>query len=203
MTGGSDADSGSRLGSGRTEAGLVREMVFDILSNRRRRFVIHCLREADGPVSIRELSETIATWENDCDRATLEPKQRKRVYTALHQTHLPKMVQAGVAVYDSDEGIVELTPRSSVLETYLDLGTGRHDDRDDRPYVAVAVLVGLVGAALAFELPMLAAIPAWVYLLGCAALVLGVWAARTVEFGAASGEVRQPTSATDGAPQDD
>src|SRR6056297_2116585 len=69
---------------------ITTDDLFKTLSNRRRRYVLHYLKQhaGTGAVPIRTLSEHIAGWENGVDVATVNSKQRKRIYTALHQTHL-------------------------------------------------------------------------------------------------------------------
>lgn len=183
---------------------LPREAVFDILSNRRRRYVLRCLRDRDDPVSIRELSETIASWENDCDVPAVEPKQRKRVYTALHQTHLPKMVQAGVAVYDSDRGLVELTPLADDLEAYLDLDTDGDEESGDRLTLAVAVAAGIVGIGLALGFSALSVLPPWGYLVAFSAVILLGWGVESAGPAVLSDDApRQPLGRTDAGAGDD
>ncbi|WP_435068649.1 DUF7344 domain-containing protein [Haloplanus sp. C73] len=106
-----------------TEA-LSKDTVFSLLSNQRRRYVIHYLHRTPEPASLRDLTEQVAAWENGVTVEDLEYKQRKRVYTSLHQTHLPKLVEAGIVEYDRDEGTVALTDRAAALDTYLELGDG-------------------------------------------------------------------------------
>ena len=100
---------------------LSAETIFETLSSRRRRYALHYLTQVGDAVTIRELSEQLAAWENgvDCDAVT--PKQRKRVYTALHQTHLPKMDRLGVVDYNNDRGTVTLTDHIEEFDIYLDV----------------------------------------------------------------------------------
>jgi hypothetical protein len=100
---------------------LSKDTVFSLLSNQRRRYAIHYLHRTAEPASLRDLTEQVAAWENGVTVDDLEYKQRKRVYTSLHQTHLPKLVEAGVVEYDRDEDTVELTDRAAVLDAYLEL----------------------------------------------------------------------------------
>ncbi|SFG34898.1 hypothetical protein SAMN04488063_1764 [Halopelagius inordinatus] len=98
---------------------LTKDDIFSVLSNRRRRLVLHHLHRGSGTVSVRELSKQVAAWENGVEMEDLTYKQRKRVYTSLHQTHLPKLDDEGVVVYDRDGGSVNLTDRAAELEPYL------------------------------------------------------------------------------------
>ncbi|SEO38268.1 hypothetical protein SAMN04487948_102151 [Halogranum amylolyticum] len=99
---------------------LSRDVKFTVLSNARRRDVLRLLRSYDEPVGIRDLAERIAAWENDTTPEAVTYKQRKRVYTSLHQTHLPALEDAGlIEAARTWEGIT-LTPRARELDAYLD-----------------------------------------------------------------------------------
>lgn len=100
------------------------DQVFEILSNRRRRFVFHYLKRERREVYLRELAEHVAAWENDKPIAELTSMETKRVKTALHQHHLPKMDQSGFVAYDSSRETVELADAVADLEVYLDVVPG-------------------------------------------------------------------------------
>lgn len=125
------------------ESRLTRDEVFDVLSSRRRRNVIHALRDGDlDGVTVGDLSRRLAAWENDHDdEGKVTAKERKRVYTALRQTHLPKLQEVGVVAYDPDRGTVSLSPCADELCPYL-----REPDR--RSWPLYYALVGLSGVAI-------------------------------------------------------
>ncbi|MDZ7687572.1 MAG: hypothetical protein U5J64_02415 [Halobacteriales archaeon] len=75
--------------------------VHEILRNERRRRAIRCLLEADGPVTVRALSEEIAEMETGESPPPCEA--RKSVYVTLHQNHLAKLEDAGIVRCDSNE----------------------------------------------------------------------------------------------------
>lgn len=114
-------DSTSRAATAGSSHSLSTEAVFETLSNCRRRYALHYLIQMDDPVKIRELSNQIAAWENRIEREIVSPKERKRVYTALHQTHLPMMERLGVVVYDKEHRTVTLTDRIRESDIYLDV----------------------------------------------------------------------------------
>lgn len=98
---------------------------FDVLSNARRRQVLVRLFENDEPARLGDLSRSIAAWENDVSTTEVTSQQRKRVYTALRQSHLPKMDRAGVVNYDKDRGSIELASEAARLRPYLDVSRRR------------------------------------------------------------------------------
>lgn len=122
---------------------LSTEAVFETLSSRRRRYTLHYLKQRDGPVTVRDLSEQIAAWENGTDPASVTAKQRKRVYTALHQTHLPKMHKLGVVDYDRDRGTIRLTAYVREFDIYLDIVPA-----DDLPWSQFYLGIGAILTAL-------------------------------------------------------
>ncbi len=107
-----------------------RDRVFELLSNRRRRLVLYYLRShADDEATVRELATEIAAWENGVEEAAVTYKQRKRVYTSLYQSHLPKMDEYGVVEYEQNRGDVRLTEEGETLDAYLEIVSG-----DDVPW---------------------------------------------------------------------
>ena len=96
-----------------------RDEVFDAVKNLRRRYVLYYLQRRGGPVELGTLAEQVAAWENDTTVSDVSPSQRKSVYSALHQTHLPKLEAAGVLEYDADRSIVRPTDTAAGLDMQL------------------------------------------------------------------------------------
>lgn len=146
---------------------LSKDVIFELLKNRRRREVLSYLLEAEETVTLGELAEQIAAWENDTEVTALSSDQRKRVYVALYQTHLPKMDDAGIVEYDQDRGLISLADNADLLMMYLDTDTHRQD-RWDRWYATLSVIGAafLTGAFLG--VPPLSTVPT----IGLAAVVV-------------------------------
>ncbi|WP_408957952.1 ArsR family transcriptional regulator [Natrinema sp. 74] len=137
---------------------LSKDVIFELLKNRRRREVLAYLLEADETVTLGELAEQIAAWENDTEVNALSSDQRKRVYVALYQTHLPKMDDAGIVEYDQDRGLISLSDNADLLMMYLDTDTHRRD-RWDQWYAGLSVAgAALLGAAF-LGVPVLSTLP--------------------------------------------
>lgn len=92
---------------------------FEVLSNRRRRYVVHHLLQCDETVDLRSLSRQVAAWENRKPLEEVSAEERRRVYNSLQQFHLPKLRDVGVVFYDSDRGTINSTMRTEDLKTYL------------------------------------------------------------------------------------
>lgn len=73
--------------------------IHEILKNKRRQYILEYLcEEAPGVVSVRELSARIAELETG--ETPPASKRRESVYVSLHQSHLPKLDEAGFIDYD-------------------------------------------------------------------------------------------------------
>jgi len=129
-----------------------------MLSNQRRRYVLYYLNHHPGTVSLRDLAERIAAWENDIDVDDLEYKQRKRVYTSLHQTHLPKLDEVGIVDYDREEGTIALADRATDLDVYLEL-VGEHDVPWCDFYLGLSIVASLFILAAWLDVYPFAALP--------------------------------------------
>ena len=113
--------------AGAAEATSVSEdEVFEVLANRRRRHTLHAIAgEENRTHELGELSERVAAWENEIDVAEVSYDERKRVYTALQQSHLPRLDEAGLVEFDKDRGVVEPTPALADVDLYLDVVRGK------------------------------------------------------------------------------
>jgi hypothetical protein len=92
--------------------------VYYLLSNDRRRETLSVLWDVADEMTLRELSEQIASIEAN---TTPAPRLlRESVYNTLHQTHLPKLATYGLVEYDADRKIVRSRPESRSLSRYMD-----------------------------------------------------------------------------------
>ena len=96
-----------------------KDEVYSLLSNHRRRYVLHYCKRTEGPATLSELAEQVAAWEHDKEVAEVTSAERKRVYTSLQQTHLDRMADADILEFDGDE--IVLTGKAEELDVYLDI----------------------------------------------------------------------------------
>ncbi|WP_251328502.1 DUF7344 domain-containing protein [Haloplanus pelagicus] len=155
---------------------LSRDALFSILRNERRREVINYLREHEGPVDLRELSEYIAAIENDCEQSAVTYKQRKRVQTALYQMHLPKLADRNIVSYDRRAGKIELADGAMDCLPYLDAVAGKRHVRWWRWYLAAAAAATVPIGLAALGVRPFAAVPG----LGYAVVVCTAFVAVSV-----------------------
>ena len=152
----SDADSEAGAdtnGDADAPTTLSTEDVYEILSNRRRRYAIHYLKQTGEPVDVSTLAERVAAWENEKPIGELDSQERKRVYISLYQSHLPTLEKRGLVAYDADRGIVELTGSIADAEIYL----------EDVPwsyfYLGLSLVSGLLVALTHYEVGVLESVP--------------------------------------------
>ncbi|QGX93651.1 transcriptional regulator [Haloplanus rallus] len=136
---------------------LARDDVYEVLSNRRRRFVIHYLQRNGPRAALGTLAEHVAAWENGIDVAAVGSDARKNVYTSLQQFHLPKMEDLNLVIFDQRAGEVELTDDADDVDLYLEVVQG-HDVPWSLYYLGVGTLTGVVTLGHALDLPVLAGI---------------------------------------------
>ena len=104
---------------------LSEETVFDVLSNKRRRFTIHALKHADGAMPVKRISERVAAWEHGIDVDAVDYDQRRNVHSTLKRTHLPMLKENGVIEYDAEANLVEPTAALNDLDIYIEVLRGR------------------------------------------------------------------------------
>jgi hypothetical protein len=121
------------------EQALPLDQTFELLKNQRRRYVLHYLESEDGPVSLSELAEQIAAWENDKEVRLISSSERKRVYVGLYQCHLPKMDDMDAISFNKPRGIIERGANAECLTPYLQPEEDTPDTVDDRYYGGLAV----------------------------------------------------------------
>jgi len=101
------------------EDGIGNDEIFHLLSNARRRYVLHHLLQRGGQATKRELSRQVAAWENDVQPERVTSDMRKPVYIALHQTHIPQLVDQGLV--EAENGDITLTDKADHLRMYLEV----------------------------------------------------------------------------------
>lgn len=133
---------------------LARDDVYEALSNRRRRYVLHYLRSNGARAALGTLAEHVAAWEKGVALARVTSDARKNVYSSLQQFHLPKMEEMNLVRFDRRAGEVELTDAAREVDFYLEVVGDR-----DVPWSVYYLGVGCLSAGLllgrALDLPIL------------------------------------------------
>ena len=140
--------------------------LFDVLSNRRRRYVVYLLKRATGPVELGTVATRIAAWENGREPSAVTGAERKRVYTSLQQVHLPKMDEFGAIRFDKRSGTIE--PTSALANVTLDPDTRADEsapwDPWDVAYLLPPVLGIALGVAILLDVRPIVSVPTLVWM---------------------------------------
>lgn len=131
---------------------LPLDQVFEIVKNQRRRYVLRYLNAVDGEVSLSDLAEQIAAWENDKEIRKITSSERKRVYVGLYQCHLPKMAGMDVITYNKARGIIGRGENADAVEPYLHVNEPTLESYWGKHYTGVWTLcAGLLLVAVLFQ----------------------------------------------------
>lgn len=122
------------------EPQFTRDEAFEVLSNRRRRYTLHYLKQNGDDATLGDVAEQVAAWENGTT-ADVSASERKSVYTSLQQFHLPKLDEKGVIEFDQRTGDISLTDAAQDLDIYLEVV-----DRYELPWSAYYLSVSILGA---------------------------------------------------------
>jgi hypothetical protein len=149
--------------------------VFTVLSNRRRRHSLHYLLQSEGSVGLTDIAEQVAAWEHGIAVAEVTYDQRRNVYTALKQTHLPLMESKGFVEYFEDCGRVKLGPDEEEFAVYLDVVDRRRTIPWSGFYLALGFLAVILTCMLLVDVPPFDAVSSvvWVAVLAGSVLVSG------------------------------
>ena len=133
--------------------GIDESEVFHVLGNDRRREIIGTLIDGDEALSVSDLAQRIASEEVEEGD---EPSKNlyKSVYVSLQQTHLPKLAETRIVVYDTDTQYVKPGPAFSQVRPYL-----RETNQEVSPLRSTVPLL-LSGLGLLVALGLTVDIPA-------------------------------------------
>jgi hypothetical protein len=151
----SEHETGAHTEVDGTAVALSPTVVFGMLSNPRRRCVLHYLKRNDGTASVGEMARTIAAWEEGIEEDAVTAGVRKRVHTSLYQVHLPKMDEVGFLDYDRQAGSVTLRPAAARLDVHMELDTAG-DIPWSQFYLGLSAVFAAVAAASALGVAPLA-----------------------------------------------
>ncbi|GAA0239654.1 hypothetical protein ACFFQF_30065 [Haladaptatus pallidirubidus] len=108
-----------------SEQTIEKDDLFHLLQASRRRSALIYLRERNEPVSLGELAEHVAAWENNKSTAELVSKERQNVYISLYQCHLDKLAEHGIIAFNKDRGLITRLEKASQLDPYLEVENNR------------------------------------------------------------------------------
>ncbi|MFC7212922.1 hypothetical protein ACFQO4_02355 [Saliphagus sp. GCM10025334] len=122
------------------------EDIREMTRNLRRRYVLYCLSERDGPVDLFDLVERVASWESGCEPDQLDRRTVKSVYSSLYQSHLPLLEERDLVSFDRQRKIVSPTDRTKRVTIEF------RTDPSPLDWQSAATIVGISVAAASVSL---------------------------------------------------
>lgn len=101
------------------------DIPFEILANRRRRFVIVCLDEHGTPMPLSDLADELARWEHDTPLPEIPADAVHSIYLSLYHHHIPKMEKGTIVEYSQERDAVHLYEEYRPLATLIDIELSR------------------------------------------------------------------------------
>jgi len=184
--------SGTEEGPNARGDELSRNDLFELLSNRRRRFVLHALKRMEEPVELSELSTYVAAWEMEMEPEEIDSEDRRSVHVTLRRTHLPKMDEKNVIRFNESDNIIQSTDLFDDIDVHIEVL-----DENEIPwslyYIGLVSVCGLLLVAVTTEAPIFSAFEP-LHIGWFTAIVFGLSAVthRLVERHSRLGETKKP-----------
>lgn len=96
------------------------DTVYELLSDRRRRYLLECLAEHGYSLTLADLADEVAAREHDCHIADVPEEVVLRIYLTLYHQHVPKLDAEDVVEYNQDGDLVARGELASVVDRVLD-----------------------------------------------------------------------------------
>lgn len=141
-----------------SEVEIEPEEVFEILSNQRRLYALHYLKLSDDTtVAFGDLVDHVTAWENGVSVEEVDQGDRKTIYTALRQSHLPKLEEAGIVEFDASTNQIELTETGVAVQLYLEY-VPSDDISWSQYYLGLSVFAAMFVTAAWLGAPLISAV---------------------------------------------
>lgn len=96
------------------------DVLFDALSNRRRRSALRCLVTYDTPMTLADLADEVTVREQEKPLTQIPADDVMQVYLSLYHAHVPKLADADLVEYSQEQDLVRLTEECDRVQQLLD-----------------------------------------------------------------------------------
>lgn len=96
---------------------LSPDRIHQLLSVRRRRYVLYYLYKYANPVRLPDLAEYVT---EKTQEESFQPEDRLQTYMSLYHCDIPKLAESAVVSYSQEEDMVELAAHAAQLRPYLE-----------------------------------------------------------------------------------
>lgn len=97
------------------------DILFEVLSDKRRRSTLSCLKKYDTPLALADLAEAVAIQEYGAPITEVVSEDVKQIYISLYHAHIPKLDDVNIIQYDQETDVVTLNESSEQLELCFEL----------------------------------------------------------------------------------
>lgn len=98
---------------------LTVDEILELLSVRRRRYLLAALSNVATPASLPRLADEMTEWEHGVP-AEERKQERQQIYMSLYHTHVPKLEDADVVSYTQADDTVEWDENAQIVRPYLE-----------------------------------------------------------------------------------
>lgn len=102
------------------ESSLSPSVIFGLLADERRRYVLYYLDAHDGQAEFTALAKHVAARENDTSVELLTEDVTDPVSTRLYHADLPKLADHGLIEDEFQQGTITLTETAAQVAHYVD-----------------------------------------------------------------------------------
>lgn len=95
--------------------------VFEALAHDRRRHAFYVIRDAAARISLTDLAIAVARRTSDETEQGVDCEKVEQIRRTLYHWHVPKLAEAGLAEYDTDQNMVEPTERITRVDDVAEL----------------------------------------------------------------------------------
>lgn len=103
-----------------TYASPSEDVLYRILSDRRRRDVLYHLNEREERVELADLAQAVAVRETGSEEGSVSATDLRRVHVSLYHAHVPKLAAANAVAFDRSERTVALTETGRAIVAELE-----------------------------------------------------------------------------------
>lgn len=104
------------------------DIVFDLLADQRRRYVLACLVDNTQSMALADLAEDVAVRENEGTLTAIPKEEVQAISTSLYHIHIPKLVDEGVIEYN-DRDLIQISEITDLIERVLSLDADGEKER--------------------------------------------------------------------------
>ncbi|QLK26739.1 hypothetical protein HYG81_03730 [Natrinema zhouii] len=97
--------------------------MFEVFARHRRRYALRELRRHANPMELVDLADEIAVRENETLITDIPADEVKRIYMSLSHTHIPKLEEEDLVLYDQEQDSVTLAEQANHIEQHQDFLT--------------------------------------------------------------------------------